>query len=496
MSRRRHFKARTERYSPLAGTATQDATEPYRRSSTPTDDDRLSPKPEPTRGEAACEHASVACARQRLALQKQAVGEHHPDYATGLNQLAMLLIMHGQPDQAEPLLRQALEIRQETLGERHRDYATNLSSLGGLLWARGDLDGAEPLMRQALDIRWDVFGSTHPKTISTLNSLEQLLRSKQDWEGIERLAATPLAANLAVAPVAATVASPSAMLNGHDTPPADASMAPTGTNGLAESELPVPPPPAVTASGDADDIERREETTAPPTQEPSDDHVESRPVVSRSAPGGVETRTREELIGRQEGLAAQFRRVGEQLAREAEEWKSGGTPPSPALIAGLDSCGRDFEQLRGEVVRLADSLGAAIEPSQLTNLDEIASHLEILGEAEGRQAQLEAIRTQALATLDRVLTLSVADGNAFAPLVACQAKARAERANLADAPVLQLPDQATRLAEGDHPFHSLLVLVEEDGLSDDYWAALLEAVEAEFGKALSVAVARSKVVQP
>ena len=81
------------------------------------------------------------------------VGEHHPDYASALIQLALLLIMHGDPTEAEPLLRQALEVRKETLGDRHPDYATCLSSLAGLLWARGDLNGAEPLLQQALEIR-------------------------------------------------------------------------------------------------------------------------------------------------------------------------------------------------------------------------------------------------------------------------------------------------------------------------------------------------------
>lgn len=506
MSRRRHFKARTERYAPLAGSVTQDSTEPFRSPSIPKDEDRLSHATEATQAEDVRENEAVVNARQRLALQKQAVGERHPDYAAGLNQLAMLLIMHGDPDQSEPLLRQALGIRKEALGEKHRDYATSLSSLAGLLWARGDLDGAEPLMRQALDIRWDVLGSDHPKTITTLNSLEQLLRAKQDWEGVERLAAAPSSASPpdasaaeAVVPAPAVSASASALIDDPAVPPADAPMAPPRTIEPAEPEPPLPPLPATAAS--VVEVETREETVTPPAREPSPDEVEarkaeSRLVGSRSGPGGVEAPTRDELIGRHEVLAARFRRVGEQLAREAEEWKAGGVPPTPALIEGLDSCGRDFEQLRDEVVRLADALGAAIEPSRLTNLEEMTNFLQILGEAEGRHAQLEAIRGQALATLDRVLTLAVADGNAFAPLVACQAKARAERAAIADAPVLDLPAHATRLAEGDHPFHTLLTLVEEDGLSDDHWAASLESVELEFGKALSVAVARSKIVQP
>ena len=124
------------------------------------------------------EHEAVANARQRLELQKSVIGERHPEYATGLNQLALLMIMHGDPASAEPLLRQALMIRKEVLGERHPDYATNLSSLAGLLWARGDLAAAEPLLRQAMEVRRDVLGPAHPKTVVSQNSLEMLIRAR------------------------------------------------------------------------------------------------------------------------------------------------------------------------------------------------------------------------------------------------------------------------------------------------------------------------------
>ena len=82
------------------------------------------------------ESEAVANARNRIATLAAHYGTNHPEYASGLNQLALLLIMHGDPGSAEPLLSQALEVRRVALGERHPDYATNLSSLGGLLWAR------------------------------------------------------------------------------------------------------------------------------------------------------------------------------------------------------------------------------------------------------------------------------------------------------------------------------------------------------------------------
>lgn len=126
------------------------------------------------------EAEAVVNARRRLALLVETVGRRHPDYATGLNQLALLLIMRGDPDAAEPLLREALEVRRASLGEHHPDFATNLSSLGGLLWARGALDEARPLLERAADVRLATLGPDHPKTLVSHQSLEQLRRAIRD----------------------------------------------------------------------------------------------------------------------------------------------------------------------------------------------------------------------------------------------------------------------------------------------------------------------------
>lgn len=504
---------------------------------------------------AAREHEAVASARQRLALQKQAVGEKHPEYATGLNQLALLLIMHGDPEAAEPLLRQALEIRKAALGEHHPDYATNLSSLAGLLWARGDLDGAEPLLRQALEIRWEVLGSGHPKSIASLNSLEQLLRAKQDWAGIERLSARDLssgakpagsdpgarAATVAPppkpAPAAAPVvekapvpppakpAAPAAPVveraPAAPTVPATPAAKPAPAATPVVEKLPVPPPAreskpaAATAPRVEPPAAAKPAAPAPPAATPPPaaavtpkpesrpaPRVETRPAPPASAPprpsqaAAAAGPSRVELARQHETVSAEFARVGEQLAREAEQWKIGGAPPSQSLIDDLSRTGRDFAALRESVLGLAQALGIEVRARRLTNLQEVGELLNDLGEAEGRRDQLEALRGQAVAVLDRVLALKSADGKTLAPLDECQKRAREQREAIGRASAIDLPADATRLAEGDHAFNALLTLVEGDGLSDDVWASSLDAVELAFGKPLSVAVARSKIVAP
>ena len=89
---------------------------------------------------------------QALAIHKAVLGEHHPDTATSLNNLALLLEAQGDYAAAKPLYEQALAIHKAALGERHPDTATSLNNLAGLLEAQGDYAAAKPLLEQAVDI--------------------------------------------------------------------------------------------------------------------------------------------------------------------------------------------------------------------------------------------------------------------------------------------------------------------------------------------------------
>ena len=75
----------------------------------------------------------------------------------------MLLEAQGDYAAAKPLLEQALAIDKEALGEKHPGYATDLNNLAELLEAQGDYAAAKPLFEQALAIRKAVLGE-HPDT--------------------------------------------------------------------------------------------------------------------------------------------------------------------------------------------------------------------------------------------------------------------------------------------------------------------------------------------
>ena len=143
---------------------------------------------------------------QALAIRREALGEQHPDTASSLNNLGMLLQAQGDYAGARPYYEQALAISQrsaggaaprhghqpeqpgvsaasagglrrgaavlragagdlkEALGEQHPDTASSLNNLGALCYAEGDLAAAVSYFRQALVIKEISLGPEHPST--------------------------------------------------------------------------------------------------------------------------------------------------------------------------------------------------------------------------------------------------------------------------------------------------------------------------------------------
>jgi tetratricopeptide (TPR) repeat protein len=90
--------------------------------------------------------------------------------------------------QARPLYERALAISEKALGAEHPDTATSLNNLALLLKSQGDYDGARPLYERALAICEKVLGAEHPDTATSLNNLALLLKSQGDYDGFEIMA--------------------------------------------------------------------------------------------------------------------------------------------------------------------------------------------------------------------------------------------------------------------------------------------------------------------
>ncbi|MFL6417733.1 MAG: tetratricopeptide repeat protein [Bryobacteraceae bacterium] len=68
-----------------------------------------------------------------MAINEKALGPDHPDVATGLNNLAVLLQAKGDYAAAEPLYRRALAIDEKALGPNHPSMKTIRENLQVLL---------------------------------------------------------------------------------------------------------------------------------------------------------------------------------------------------------------------------------------------------------------------------------------------------------------------------------------------------------------------------
>jgi tetratricopeptide (TPR) repeat protein len=122
-----------------------------------------------------------------LAICEKVLGPKHPDTATNLNDLALLLRDQGDLARARPLLERALAIYEEVLGPEHPYTATSLQNLAALLHNQRDLAGARPLKERALEIRMKVLGPQHPDTAVSLNDLGWLLSDQGDLPAAKTL---------------------------------------------------------------------------------------------------------------------------------------------------------------------------------------------------------------------------------------------------------------------------------------------------------------------
>ena len=86
-------------------------------------------------------------------IEKKALGRQHPEYATSLNNLAVLYDSMGEYSKAEPLYLEARDIRKRALGPQHPDYGTSLNNLAVLYESMGKYAKAERLYLEARDIR-------------------------------------------------------------------------------------------------------------------------------------------------------------------------------------------------------------------------------------------------------------------------------------------------------------------------------------------------------
>ncbi|HUT52546.1 MAG TPA: tetratricopeptide repeat protein [bacterium] len=114
--------------------------------------------------------------REALDIDERLLGPENPNVAIELANLAGLLQATERTAEAEQLLRKSLAILERSFGPDHPKVAAVLGNLAHLIKRSKRFDEAEPLMRKALEIDERSFGSNHPSVATRLNNLASLLQ--------------------------------------------------------------------------------------------------------------------------------------------------------------------------------------------------------------------------------------------------------------------------------------------------------------------------------
>jgi hypothetical protein len=193
---------------------------------------------------------------------------------------------------------------------------------------------------------------------------------------------------------------------------------------------------------------------------------------------------------------ARFVALGARLAQAAQAIRTSGSLPADALLREVQDAAHEFHAVRAAVLDAAASLELLprVQPREITMLRDLAPLMDAVARAAdhaARRRQLDAARAIAFAVLNRVPAIVHREESAFAPLTACQDKARALRAAITGAAPVDLELEARAWARAVTPFAALLALIDgPPAVEETRWCELQETVAAAFGDRLATAAAR------
>lgn len=105
-----------------------------------------------------------------LTIRKAVLGEDHPDYVAGLNDLAGLYVTLGEYQKAAQLLRQTLDTDQDRFGDDLSEYVKNLYDVASFT----NFSRSERFLLKALEIVEDVRGVDNPDYTTLSRKLGEL----------------------------------------------------------------------------------------------------------------------------------------------------------------------------------------------------------------------------------------------------------------------------------------------------------------------------------
>lgn len=210
------------------------------------------------------------------------------------------------------------------------------------------------------------------------------------------------------------------------------------------------------------------------------------------------TPTADDLVKNLAALSRRFAGLAAKLAQAARDLEGAGTVPPDSLIEELAAARGEFIDLRASVLEAARTL-AVTAPAHtaidgLKALEPVVRALTEASANEPRRPTLAEARRRVLLVLDRIMTINHMDDPNFAALLECQAKAREIRAAVLD-PTGPTAESAAAIMEATPVFSALLALIEgREHLDDAKFAVLEDSVTRLFGRTLTLAATRGKLV--
>ena len=115
-----------------------------------------------------------------LKLTEAEHGTSGNEYATSLNNLAVIYDDTERYEDIERLHDEALSITRRALGADHPDTARSLNNLAGLYRVQGRYAEATPMLKEAVEIMERVLGAEHPNTKIMRKNYEALLAEMKE----------------------------------------------------------------------------------------------------------------------------------------------------------------------------------------------------------------------------------------------------------------------------------------------------------------------------
>jgi len=127
------------------------------------------------RGDISPEFASSASALEREITRRiETLGEHHPEVAAAMTDLATLYSESERFDRAQSLFERALAIQESVLGIDHPETVQTLTDLAICHLDREDNSRGRPLLERALDLQRALLGDDHPDVCAIRDVLASL----------------------------------------------------------------------------------------------------------------------------------------------------------------------------------------------------------------------------------------------------------------------------------------------------------------------------------